>query len=98
MPSGVRYWTVLDEELAVVGEADAFLRYTRFGRDDAELTTKSYAGAIALYLRWCGRTGRDWRTAAADLGLFITWLRHAPKGVSGLDPQQGSGEVLAGPG
>jgi len=24
LPSGVRYWTVLDEDLSVVGEADAF--------------------------------------------------------------------------
>jgi site-specific recombinase XerD len=98
LPSGVRYWTVLDDDLTVVAAADAFLRYVRFGRDDAELTTKSYAGSIALYLRWCGRTCRDWRTAATDLGLFITWLRHAPKEVSGLDPQLGGGEVLAGPG
>jgi integrase len=97
MPSGVRYWTVLDEELAVVGAADAFLRQVRFGRDNAELTTKSYAGGIALFLRWCGRTGRDWRVAAADLGLFITWLRHAPRQVSGVDADGGA-EVLVGPG
>ena len=25
LPSGARYWTVLDENLAVVGEADVFL-------------------------------------------------------------------------
>ncbi|GGJ60625.1 hypothetical protein GCM10010121_084080 [Streptomyces brasiliensis] len=98
MPSGVKYWTVLDEELAVVPAADAFLRHVRLGRDDAELTTKSYAGSVALYLRWCARTGRDWRTAAADFGLFITWLRHAPSVVSGADAEPGAGEVLAGPG
>jgi hypothetical protein len=33
LPSGERYWTVLDEQLAVVGVADAFLRHVRFGRD-----------------------------------------------------------------
>jgi hypothetical protein len=33
LPSGARYWTVLDENLAVVGEADVFLRHVRFGRD-----------------------------------------------------------------
>ena len=44
LPSGVRYWTVLDEDLAVVAEADAFLRHVRFGRDGSELTTRSYAG------------------------------------------------------
>jgi hypothetical protein len=32
LPSGVRYWTVLDDSLAVVAEADAFLRHIRFGR------------------------------------------------------------------
>jgi len=98
LPSGVRYWTVLDEEMAVVGDADEFLRQVRFGRDGAELTTRSYAGGIVLFLRWCGRTGRDWRVAAADLGLFITWLRHAPRQVSGVDAGGGGAEVLAGPG
>jgi hypothetical protein len=62
LPSGVRYWTVLNEDLAVVAEADAFLRHVRFGRDGSELTTRSYAGAIALFLRWCVRTGMTaWR-------------------------------------
>lgn len=75
LPSGAAYWTVLDEDLAVVPAADAFLRYVRFGRDQAELTTRTYAGHVALYLRWCARTGRDWRTAAVDLGLFTVWLK-----------------------
>ena len=58
LPSGAGYWTVLDEELAVVPFADAFLRHLRFGRDGAESTTRAYAGAIALFLRWCARTGQ----------------------------------------
>jgi len=58
MPSGVRYWTVLDEDLSVVAVADSFLAHVRFGRDGAESTTESYAGSIALYLRWCAGTGR----------------------------------------
>ena len=37
LPSGARYWTVLDENLAVVVEADVFLRHVRFGRDGSEL-------------------------------------------------------------
>jgi integrase/recombinase XerD len=49
-------------------------------------------------LRWCLRTGRDWQTAAADMGLFITWLRHAPRDVSGLDVSAGAGQLLVGPG
>jgi integrase/recombinase XerD len=98
MPSGLRYWTVLDDELAVVGPADAFLRHVRFGRDGAELTTKAYAGGIALFLRWCRGAGRDWLAGVEQLGLFIVWLRHAGPQVSGLDAQVGSAEVLSGPG
>lgn len=97
LPSGVGYWTVLDEELAVVPVADAFLRHLRFGRDGAESTTKAYAGAIALFLRWCSRSGRDWQAGAAQLGGFMTWLAHAGPQVSGIDAAPGA-VVLAGPG
>lgn len=76
MPSGGGYWTVLDDELAPVPVADRFLRELRFGRDRAELTTKAYAGGVALFLRWCARTGRDWRAAASDVGLSMTWLKY----------------------
>ena len=92
LPSGARYWTVLDEDLAVVGEADAFLRHLRFGRDCSELTTRSYAGAIALFLRWCGRTGRAWYSGVEHLALFVTWLRHAPA-AGGMDAVPGPGEL-----
>jgi len=64
LPSGVRYWTVLDGELAVVTVADEFLRHLRFGRDGAESTTKAYAIGIALFLRWCARSGRSWQAGA----------------------------------
>src|ERR1700731_3046875 len=77
LPSGARYWTVLDEELAVVAVADSFLRQGRFGRDGAESTTKAYAGSIALFLRWCLLTGRPWQAGIEQLGLFMTWLAHA---------------------
>jgi integrase/recombinase XerD len=59
LPSGQRYWTVLDEDLQVVGVADEYLRHLRFGRDAAESTTKAYAHSIALFLRWCARSGRS---------------------------------------
>jgi len=99
LPSGDRYWTVIDDEIAVVREADEFLRHVRFGRDGSELTTKAYAGGIALYFRWCRRTGRPWQEGAEHLGLFITWLRHATPEASGADPVPGrGGELLAGPG
>jgi hypothetical protein len=73
------------------------LRHVRLGRDGAELTTRSYAGGIALFLRWCARTGRHWHDAVEQLGLFITWLRHAGPEASGADVVAG-GQVLAGPG
>jgi integrase/recombinase XerD len=76
---------VLDENLAVVDDADAFLRHVRFGRDGSELTTRSYAGGIALFLRWCARKGRHWHDGVAALGLFVTWLRHAGPQASGVD-------------
>src|SRR5258708_25627043 len=83
LQSGVRYWTVLDEVLVVVPVADGFLRQVRFGRDGAESTTKSYAHSIALFLRWCARTGRTWQAGAGQLGLFMTWLAHAGTAASG---------------
>jgi integrase/recombinase XerD len=90
MPSGGRYWTVIDDELRVEPVADRFLRELRFGRGRAESTTKAYAGGVALFLRWCLRTGRDWTTAAADMGLFMTWLKYTPAGEDQV--------VVAGPG
>jgi site-specific recombinase XerD len=98
LPSGARYWTVLDGDLNVVAEADAFLRQVRFGRDGSELTTKAYAGGIALFLRWCVRSGREWQAGVEHLGLFMTWLRHAGPQTSGIDADAAAGQVLAGPG
>jgi integrase/recombinase XerD len=98
LPSGARYWTVLDDDLNVVAEADAFLRQVRFGRDGSELTTKAYAGGIALFLRWCRRSGREWQAGVEHLGLFMTWLRHAGPQASGIDTDAAAGQVLAGPG
>lgn len=89
LPSGVRYWTVLDDQAAVVPVVDGFLRHVRFGQDGAESTTKSYAHSVALFLRWCDATGRDWQAGVCQLALFMTWLTHS-------DP--GSPGVLAGPG
>jgi integrase/recombinase XerD len=97
LPSGQRYWTVLDEDLQVVVVADGFLWHQRFGRDGAESTTKAYAHAIALFLRWCARTGRDWLAGVERFGLFMTWLAHAGPEVSSVRAT-GSGVVLAGPG
>lgn len=78
LPSGTRYWTVIDENFEVVKEADQFLRELRLSRGRAETTTKAYAEGTALFLRWCLITGRDWRTAAREFGLFMLWLKWTP--------------------
>src|SRR6201987_940385 len=97
LPSGQRYWTVLDEDLQIVGIADEYLRHLRFGRDAAESTTKSYAHSIALFLRWCARTGRTWQAGGGQLGFLMTWLAQAGPAASGAGVSS-SGLVLAGPG
>ena len=78
LPSGVRYWTVLDDELRPHSQADAFLQFVRLGRDGAESTTQAYATSIALFLTWCAETGVDWPDGARRLGWFITWLTNVP--------------------
>ncbi|MET3165152.1 UNVERIFIED_ORG: integrase [Arthrobacter sp. UYEF10] len=100
LPSGIRYWTVLDEDLVVVPEADAFLRHLRLGRDGSELTTRSYAGGIVLFLRWCLARGQHWHAGVGELGLFIIWLRHtgAQAGVVNAGGGERTAVVLAGPG
>ena len=89
---------MLDEDLAVVAVADGFLRQVRFGRDGAESTTKSYAGSIALFLRWCVRTGRTWQAGAEQLALFMSWLQHAGPAASGAGADAPGGVMLVGPG
>jgi hypothetical protein len=68
----------------------------RLGRDGSELTTRSYAGSIALFLRWCAGTGRDWQAGVEHLGLFVTWLRHAQASADGQ--VDGGGQLWARPG
>jgi hypothetical protein len=89
LPSLVRYWTVVDDGYRVVRVADEYLQHLRLGQDAAESTTKAYAEALALYLRWCEQTSRDWRTAVERLGGLITWSKHTSS-----DPDV----LVAGPG
>jgi site-specific recombinase XerD len=93
LPSSVRYWTVVDDGYRVVRVVDEYLQHLRLGRDAAESTTKSYAEALALYLRWCEQASRDWRTAAERLGGFITWLRHTPSDPDAPLAGRGIGDV-----
>jgi integrase/recombinase XerD len=43
LPSGVAYWSVIDECYRPVEAADEFLMACRLGRDAAEGTTQAYA-------------------------------------------------------
>ena len=75
LPSGVRYWTVLDAGWRVVEPADGFLLHMRLGRDLAESSTKAYAISLALFLDWCEGAGLAWPQAPRALGRFVHWLR-----------------------
>ena len=98
LPSGQRYWTVLDEDLQVVAVADGFLRHQRFGRDGAESTTKAYAHAIALFLRWCARTGRTLAGRGGAVRLVHDVVGPCRPGRLGRPRPLALGVVLAGPG
>lgn len=76
LPSGLCYWTVLDDGYRPVAEADDFLLHQRLGLDRAEGTSEAYATALALFLEWCGHLGLSWQQAAAHLGRFVYWLQH----------------------
>jgi len=93
LPSGLRYWTVVDDDFEVVWVADQWLRFLRFGRSRAELTTKAYAEGVSLYLLWCRITGRQWPQAARDMGLFMVWLKYTPS-----TPDGEPASVVLGPG
>lgn len=75
LPSGERYWTVVDSAYRVVAEADEWLLHVRLGRDCAESTTEAYARSLGLFLQWCSATGQEWREAPYGLGRFVYWLQ-----------------------
>lgn len=95
LPAGVTYWTVVDAGLRPVPVADEFLINARLGRDLAESTTQAYATSVALYLRWCARTGVAWERATARLGRFVYWLQFEDGGglVRLEDPVRGARRV-----
>ncbi|MEX5709135.1 tyrosine-type recombinase/integrase [Parafrankia sp. FMc6] len=76
LPSGVRYWTVVDVGYRPVPDVDEWLLHERLGRDLAESTTEAYATSVALFLEWCATVGLLWQGASAHLGRFMHWLRH----------------------
>jgi hypothetical protein len=97
LPSGVRYWTVLDSDLRMHRAADDFLRHLRFGRGCAESTTRAYATSVSLYLLWCGQVHSDWWDAVDRLGAFMLWLRHAEGPAAGRNHFNGLSRLVLDP-
>src|SRR5258706_13447501 len=89
------YWTVVDDDWRPVPVADAFLRHLRLGAGRAEGTTRGYAGALACYLSWSERSGRDPPAAARALSLFVTRLKTTPveRCGAGQGPARSPGRV-----
>jgi integrase/recombinase XerD len=75
LPSGDRYWTVVDSSYRPVAETDGWLLHVRLGRDCAESTTEAYARSLSLFLDWCAAIGLDWRQAPGHLGRFVYWVQ-----------------------
>src|ERR1022692_1428670 len=76
LPSGDRYWTVVDAAYRPVTEADDWLLHVRLGRDGAQSTTEAYARSLALFLEWCAAIGQDWRETPGQFGRFVYWVEH----------------------
>ena len=95
LPSGIRYWTVLDSSYRPVVEADEFLLHQRLGLDRAETTTEAYATAVALFLEWSAQLGLPWPRAANHLGRFVYWLQHYRPG--SISPPLPSDRPVRGP-
>jgi len=69
---------VVDGDYLKAPAADEFLFELRFGRDRSESTTRVYAGALATFLTWCARSGREPEDGARDLSRFVLFLRTTP--------------------
>jgi integrase/recombinase XerD len=80
LPSGVRYWSVVDERCELVGVFDRFLFEERFGRGRSERTTAQYASGLVEFGGWAAERGLldDLVACARNLGMFQLHLRTAP--------------------
>lgn len=80
LPSGLGYWTVVDEEFERVDDVDRFLRAERLSRDRSEKTTAQYASSLAEFLNWADRSGRgrDWVACSQGMEWFLLHLRTTP--------------------
>lgn len=98
LPSGVRYWSVLDGGLQLVPEFDRFLFEERFARGRSEKTTAQYASGLVAFADWAVERSLlgDLVACARNLGMFQLHLRTVPidrvgRGMGGLEATTGSG-------
>jgi integrase/recombinase XerD len=80
LPSGVRYWSVVDERFELVAMFDAFLFEERVGRDRSEKTTGQYASNLVEFAGWAADRDLlgDLEACAKNLGMFQLQLRATP--------------------
>ena len=80
LPSGVRYWSVVDAAFELVPAFDGFLFAERAGRGRSEKTTAQYASGLVEFAGWAEERGLlgDLVACARNLGLFQLHLRTAP--------------------
>jgi len=80
LPSGVRYWSIVDERFERVAMFDAFLLEERVARGRSEKTTAQYASSLVLFAEWASERGllADLVACAQNLGMFQLHLRTTP--------------------
>ena len=80
LPSGVRYWSVVDERFELVAMFDGFLFEERVSRDRSEMTTGQYASNLVEFATWAHDRGLlvDLVACARNLGMFQLHLRTTP--------------------
>lgn len=69
LPSGVRYWSVVDERFELVAMFDGFLFEERVSRDRSEKTTGQYASNLVEFAGWASERG-CWRTWCRVPGIW----------------------------
>jgi integrase/recombinase XerD len=80
LPSGLRYWSVVDDEFTVVRAFDGFLFEERFSRGRSEKTTAQYASGLVEFGSWAAERDLlgDLVACARNLGMFQLHLRTTP--------------------
>lgn len=80
LPSGVRYWSVVDERFELVEMFDAFLFEERVSRDRSEKTTAQFASNLVEFAGWAAQRESlgDLVACAQRLGMFQLHLRTVP--------------------